>query len=151
MTTLLIVAHAPLASALKALVAHVDAELESQVEALDVGPGSSPEQVAAQALALLDRLGRPETLVLADVAYATPCNGVVRLLDDPSLRLRVLAGVNVPMLWRALCYRARPLDELLRLASDGATSGVLPVTAPPPPPLTPCSPADAQVHDHDQQ
>ncbi len=38
--------------------------------------------------------------------------------------MRVLAGVNLPMLLRAVCYRATPLDTLVDKALAGATKGV---------------------------
>jgi mannose PTS system EIIA component len=39
----------------------------------------------------------------------------------------VVAGVNVPMLWRVLCYAAEPLDLLVTRAVSGATQGVMQV------------------------
>ena len=151
MTAILIVAHAPLASALKAVVAHLDAELEAQVDALDIGAGTCPDEVEAQARRLIERRGGGEALVLLDVAYATPCNGVGRLLDDPSLRVEVLTGVNVPMLWRALCYRALPLSELLIKAADGAQAGVVHVTRSNCQRTNPGPTTDAADPDQDQQ
>ena len=48
-------------------------------------------------------------------------------------RVRVVAGVNVPMLWRTLCYGTKePVDALVERAIAGATQGVMPVTASPP-------------------
>ena len=42
----------------------------------------------------------------------------------------VVAGVNVPMLWRTLCYGTNePLDALVARAVAGATQGVMQVTA----------------------
>jgi mannose PTS system EIIA component len=39
----------------------------------------------------------------------------------------VVAGVNVPMLWRTLCYASQPLDELVGRAVAGASQGVMQV------------------------
>ena len=41
--------------------------------------------------------------------------------------VRVVAGVNVPMLWRALNYRDKSLDDMVALALAGASQGVMPV------------------------
>ena len=49
--------------------------------------------------------------MLTDVFGATPCNVAQRLSDGVSVR--VVAGVNVPMLWRSLCYLGEPLDALI--------------------------------------
>jgi PTS system ascorbate-specific IIA component len=150
MTALLIVAHAPLASALAATAAHIDVG-EVQLEAVDVGPDATAEQVEAAARAALARLGADETLVLVDVANATPCNGVRRLLADSGLHLRVVAGANVPMLWRALCYRKLPLEDVLRRAVDGATMGVLPLSPSRPQQQALKPGADDQLPNNDQQ
>jgi len=150
MPAILIVAHAPLASALLAVAAHVYPECEAQIAALDVGAQDSVEQVDAAARAALQRLGATEALLLTDVANATPCNGLQRLLGDPALKLRLLSGVNVPMLWRALCYRERPLDEIVRRAIDGATMGVLHLSPSRPQHQNAKNPGDDPNPHHDQ-
>ena len=128
MPGLLLIAHAPLASSLKAVAAHVYADCSKHLVALDVAPGASPEQVEAEARALLATFSQPDVLILADVFGATPCNVALKLSDG--VHVRVVAGVNVPMLWRALCYASEPLDALLARAVAGATQGVMQVAAP---------------------
>jgi len=127
MARLLILAHAPLASAYQAVAAHVFPEKVDLIRALDVSPGDLPEQVEGQARALLGA-GEgvdAETLVLTDVFGATPANVAQRLADG--LRVRVLAGINVPMLWRALNYAHLPLEELASRAMIGGSQGVMPI------------------------
>jgi PTS system ascorbate-specific IIA component len=127
MTTLLIIAHAPLASALKTVAEHAYPECASFLEALDVANGSDVEHVEAAARALLLRHAGTDTLVFVDAFGASPCNAAMRLLDSPQTRL--VAGVNVPMLWRTLCHGLDdPLDVLVARAVAGATQGVIPVT-----------------------
>ena len=46
-------------------------------------------------------------------------------LADRRDRIRVLAGVNLPMLVRALSYAALDLDQLADKALTGARDGVL--------------------------
>jgi PTS system mannose-specific IIA component len=128
MAGLLLIAHAPLASALKAVAQHAFADSGVPLQALDVEPDTSPDDIEAQARALLQRLGVQEALVLTDVFGATPCNVAQRLGD--AQRVRVIAGVNVPMLWRALCYAAEPLEALAARAVAGATQGVLQLPVP---------------------
>lgn len=131
MVRLLILAHAPLASALQQVAQHTFPELARGVLAIDVLPQSRPEEVEEQARALLavedPEQDSDETLVLTDVFGATPANIAQRLSDGS--RVRVLAGVNVPMLWRALNYARLPLDELMTRAMAGATQGVLAVAS----------------------
>ncbi len=128
MAGLMIIAHAPLASALKAVAEHAYPECSAMIEALDVGPQDSVESLEAGALAMLQRVKDPDALVLTDVVGATPCNLAQRLAD--SRHVRVIAGVNVSMIWRMLCYAREPLEALAARAMTGATQGVVQVAAP---------------------
>ena len=125
MPGLMIIAHAPLASALKAVAEHTFPDCSRLLEALDVAPDTPIEEVEAQAREMLARVRRPEALIFTDVFGATPCNVAQRLGDGA--QVRVLAGVNVPMLWRALCYATEPIEAVVMRAMSGATQGVMQV------------------------
>lgn len=125
MAAVLLIAHAPLASALLSVAGHCYEEKGHLFEAIDVEPAMSPETVESLARAALARLNAPEVLVLTDVFGATPCNVAQRLSDG--VNIRVVAGVNVPMLWRSLCYLGEPLDALVARAVSGASQGVMQV------------------------
>ena len=127
---ILIIAHAPLASALREAVLHVFPDCRADVAAFDVEPGAAPEVSLAGARLALLQVGTPRTLVLADVFGATPCNVAQRLVDG--LTSRLVAGVNLPMLLRAVTYRHEALDTLVARAIAGGTQGVMQVaiTAP---------------------
>lgn len=122
MPGLLIIAHAPLASTLKQVAAHVFPH-QGGLEAVDVLPHQPPEVAEAAARALLDVVRDPDALVLTDVFGGTPCNVALRLSD--SSHVRVVVGVNVPMLWRAISYRQLPLTELVERAVAGGVQGVM--------------------------
>jgi PTS system ascorbate-specific IIA component len=128
MATLLLVAHAPLASTLQALAQHVYADCSRELAAVDVPPQASLEEAQAQIEAALAARPEGEVLILCDVFGATPCNAALQVADG--LRWRVVAGVNVPMLWRTLCYAHLPLAELVTRAVDGARQGVMQVSPP---------------------
>ena len=98
MPGLMIIAHAPLASSLKAVAEHTFPDCSRVLEALDVSPDTPIEEVEALARDMLARIRTPEALVFTDVFGATPCNVAQRLGDVN--QVRVIAGVNVPMLWR---------------------------------------------------
>ena len=80
-------------------------EAEAQVAALDTGGG---------------------VLVLTDLYGATPCNIAARLLANP--RIRVVSGMNLPMLIRVLNYPNLDLDALADKAVSGGQDGVMRVT-----------------------
>ena len=125
MTGLFIIAHAPLASALRATAMHAFPEAGADIQVYDVPAGADAEAYEAQAAELLIRLGTTETLVLTDVFGATPCNIARHLAERAGVR--VVAGVNVPMLWRAINYRHKSLDDMVTLALAGASQGVMQV------------------------
>lgn len=134
-TKLLIVAHAPLASALQAVAAHAYPEQAGRVASLDIGADQpEPERAVRQALEALEALevsSGQEVLVLTDAFGATPCSACQKAAVGLA-RVRVLAGVNVPMVWRALNQPDDlPADELSQRAMAGAVQGVMPANPTP--------------------
>ena len=121
MPGLLIIAHAPLASSLKAVAEHAFPDCAALLAALDVLPNMPIEEIEAQGRLLLERVRTPEALIFTDVFGATPCNVAQRLVDGP--QVRVIAGVNVPMLWRSLCYPGDALEATVARAMAGADPG----------------------------
>jgi len=62
-------------------------------------------------------------LVLTDIFGASPANLSLKLLETG--RVEGLAGVNLPMLLRALTYRDKGMATLLVRARDGGRDGVI--------------------------
>lgn len=127
MIGILIIAHAPLASALRECALHVFPDCASGVLALDVMPEASPEDSLLRARKAMDELGTKDVLLLSDVFGATPCNVAQRLGDG--IHTRLVAGANLPMLLRSVCYRHESLEALAARAHAGGTQGVMPVSS----------------------
>jgi PTS system ascorbate-specific IIA component len=127
---ILIIAHSPLASALRDCALHVYPECVDDVIALDVLPHAQPEDTLAQAAHTVGNAVEEGLLVLTDIFGATPANTAQKLVANSNAKL--IAGVNLPMLYRAVCYRHEPLDALVARALTGGTQGVMQVaiTAP---------------------
>ena len=147
-TSILLIAHAPLAHALRECALHVFADCGDSVVALDVQPNERPEETLAQAQILLDQLGTDSILVLTDVFGATPCNVAQRLVDG--VRSRLVTGVNLPMLLRAVSYRAEPLDSVVTRAVVGGTQGVMQVAIAAPQNQSRRNRHDQDPYDHQQ-
>jgi mannose PTS system EIIA component len=130
MPGLLILAHAPLASALKAVAEHAFPDCASAVAVLDVLPTMTVEEIESLGRVMLEQMASPDVLIFTDVFGATPCNVAQRLADG--VHVKVVAGVNVPMLWRTLCYPGESLEALVARALAGATQGVMAVATAPP-------------------
>lgn len=149
MTTLLIMAHASLASALRDVAAHVLPDAARELLVLDVLPEWDCEAVEAAARALIAKSAPGSVLILTDVFGATPCNAAQRLANGHNVR--VVAGVNVAMLWRALSYAHEPLEALVARAVAGGTQGVLQLAPQAPQFQTQKPPRHDQEHfDHQQ-
>lgn len=123
MVVVLLIAHAPLASAFRAVAMHAFPDREAQVVALDVPPEMPTEAVIAAAQALIAAHSPANWLVLTDAFGATPCNSAL-CLRDAERHVRLISGLNVPMLWRALCYGDEPLDAMVDLAAEGGHAGI---------------------------
>lgn len=152
MPGLFIIAHAPLASALKLAAQHCFPEVAQTLQVLDVQPNLPADEVEAQARVLLAQViaadSRGEALILADVFGATPCNTVQRLADG--VHVKVITGANVPMLWRALNYANEPLETLITRAVAGGAQGVMQIATSKPHNQV-IQPSNDQDHRHHQQ
>ena len=149
MPGLLIVAHAPLASALQSVAAHVFPDCARQLRALDVPSHWGADEVEQAARQALGDVRDPQALLMCDVFGATPCNGAQRAADG--VDVRVVCGINVPMLWRVLCYAHEPVDQLIVRAVGGATQGVMQIGSQRPQNQPLHSEAHDQDHAHHQQ
>jgi PTS system ascorbate-specific IIA component len=151
MNAILLIAHAPLANALRQCALHVFPDCGSTVVAIDVQPNLQPEETLGAARIALDQLAQvPQVtgvLVLTDIFGATPSNVAQKLVDG--VKSRLITGVNLPMLLRAVSYRHEPLETLVSRAVIGGTQGVMQVaiTAPQ---NQPRRNNDQEEHDHQQ-
>jgi PTS system ascorbate-specific IIA component len=134
MNAILIIAHAPLAHALRSCALHVFPDCGAQLAAIDVQPNMPPEETLATARVAMEQLTAAGAvkgvLVLTDIFGATPSNVAQKLVDG--VKSRLITGVNLPMLLRSVSYRNEPLDALVSRAVIGGTQGVMQVavTAP---------------------
>ena len=150
---MVIVAHAPLATALQAVARHVFAERSEAVTIVDVWPDWSAETAELEIRAAVGRAGagdaHGEVLILADVFGATPCNAAQRVADGTLVRL--IAGLNVPMLWRAVAYAQQPIEALVERALVGGNQGVMPASPQRPQDQSLNSATNDPTHRHHQQ
>ncbi len=151
MNAILLIAHAPLANALRQCALHVFPDCGNTVMAIDVQPNLSPEETLAAARIALDQLTQPTqikgVLVLTDIFGATPSNVAQKLVDGVTTRL--ITGVNLPMLLRSVSYRHEPLETLVSRAVIGGTQGVMQVAVTAPQNQTRRN-HDQEEHDHQQ-
>ncbi len=121
---LLLITHRPLAGDLLRVATDILGACPPGIEALDVINDTPREDLVAEALRHAARLDQGDgVLVLTDLFGATPANVAMVLLERRD-QVRVLAGVNLPMLLRALNYAALDLDKVADKAMHGGRDGV---------------------------
>jgi PTS system ascorbate-specific IIA component len=124
MIGILIVAHGTLGDSLIQCATHVMGTRPQQLEQFGIQTQDDPSQMLPQMQAMVEQLNDGDgVLILSDIYGATPCNIVSKLLQ-PNKVLGV-AGVNLPMLVRALTYRNGDLNALAEKALSGGQEGVI--------------------------
>ena len=124
MVGILLIAHAPLATAFMAAAQHVFKKAPPNFEAIDVAADQNTEQVVALAKAAIERINTGTgVLVLTDMFGATPANCSQKLTEIDNVA--VLAGLSLPMLLRAITYRDDQLDVVVEMAEAGCQRGVV--------------------------
>lgn len=99
-------------------------ERPQNVMQLGVRRQDDPDKILPQAIKLCRSLDQGSgVLVFSDMYGATPCNIANRLLIPG--KVEGVAGVNLPMLLRALTYRKEPLRTVVDKALSGGAEGVM--------------------------
>ncbi|MGB7182504.1 MAG: hypothetical protein WA888_18960 [Burkholderiaceae bacterium] len=113
MIGVLIISHEPLGTALLHCTRHVFGSMQPQVAALDVIPDEDPALATEAAKVLCARINDGSgVLVLTDLPGATPSR-IAASLAEPN-RVVVVAGVNLPLLVKALAQRkGQELESLV--------------------------------------
>jgi len=128
MIGIVIVVHTPLGGALLNCASHVLGQVED-VSVHDILPDDKPDALAPQVLRdILQADHGDGVLVLTDLVGATPANIAKRAVAEAQasgVPCCVVAGLNTPMLLRALTYRDQPLSEMREKALSGGMQGVL--------------------------
>jgi mannose PTS system EIIA component len=115
---ILLVTHNGLGDSFVDCVKHVLGEVPPNLKVLSVLANDDPQLKLAEGQALIKQLDTGDgVLILADAFGATPSN-IGRQLCHAEHVMGV-AGMNLPMLLRVVCYPAAPLPELAKAAVEG--------------------------------
>jgi mannose PTS system EIIA component len=124
---ILIVAHGAFGEALIHSASHVLGKRPLRVRQVGLTVHDDPEAILPQARDLVRQLDEGDgVMVLTDIYGATPGNIALQLLVPG--RVEGIAGVNLPMLIRALTYREQGLAVAVEKALSGGTEGVIHMT-----------------------
>lgn len=123
MIGILLITHGSYGEALIQNACHVLNKRPAQVNQLGISAQDDPLDLLLLARDMLKLLDSGEgVLVLTDIFGASPANLALKLLEPG--RVEGLAGVNLPMLLRALTYRDKGMETLLVRARDGGRDGI---------------------------
>ena len=130
MIGILVIAHDTLGDSLVRAVTHVLGARPPQFDSIPVRGTDDPLDLVPAARAILAKLDTGEgVLIVTDIFGASPSN-LARKLLMPG-RVEAVAGVSLPMLVRALTYRTKGMDTMVRKAISGGRDGVLRFTVDP--------------------
>jgi len=123
-TGLLLITHGNIGRDMLDTVTEILGSCPLHAKALAIPSDSDPDKLFETASRLCTELDQGGgVLVLTDLYGSTPSNIATRLIDRHNLR--VISGVNIPMLIRTLNYPEMILDELCEKAINGARTGVI--------------------------
>ena len=121
---LLLITHNEIGTQLLATATRMLGCCPLQADCLCIRDDADPAQCAADAARLAKRLDQGEgLLVLTDLYGSTPANIARGLADRDGVR--VLAGINLPMLVRVFNYADLGLATVVEKALSGGRDGVL--------------------------
>jgi len=124
MIGILIISHGNLGDSLIHCANHVMGEKPEHLTSLSITIQDDPDAAVRMAAGLVEQLDQGDgVLILCDICGATPCN-IASRLTRPG-RAECLAGVNLPMLVRALTYRTETLAITLERTLTGGRDGVI--------------------------
>ena len=124
MIGILLVSHGAFGESLIHCASHVLGKRPLYVRQLGVTVHDDPDEILPTAEDLIRFLDQGQgVLVMTDIYGATPANIASRLLRAG--RVEGIAGVNLPMLIRALTYRDEPLEAVVAKALSGGSEGVM--------------------------
>jgi len=130
MVGILIIAHGNFGDALIQCITHVLGKKPEAIASLQVAGDQSPRDLLPCAERMVKALDQGDgVLILTDIFGATPANLACKLLVPG--RVEGVAGVNVPALVRAITYRNRDMETLLKRVVSGGCEGVFHVEADP--------------------
>ena len=125
MIGILIVSHGAFGESLIHSASHVLGKRPLYLRQVGVTVHDDPDEILPVAKDLIRFLDQGRgVLVMSDIYGATPSNIAARLLEPG--RVEGIAGVNLPMLIKALTHREEAaLEDLLEKALAGAAEGIV--------------------------
>lgn len=123
--SVLIISHQDIATAfLKAAYHTFGQQLPLTVSTAEIDLNADPDKLIPELQGLAQHLDEGDgILVLTDLFGSTPSN-IAQAVREVA-KIRIVSGLNLPMLLRVLNYAKLPLNELADKAREGGQSGIV--------------------------
>lgn len=120
---LLLVSHPGIAPALLNNAFRILGSNPIKTSVLEVAMDTDLDKLSIEAEKMITNLDQGDgVLVLADLYGSSPCNLVYRFKDKQ--HIRIVSGLNLSMLIRAMNYYQDDLETLAKKAATGAAEGI---------------------------
>jgi PTS system ascorbate-specific IIA component len=124
--SILIITHGNVGKELLATTRSMLGDLPLKCEAMPVSNTCKPDQLVCEARRICNKINDGDgVLILTDIFGSTPSNICNKLKSDCQAETHVIAGLNLPMLVRALNYPELTLAEIADKAFSGAQDGII--------------------------
>lgn len=127
-TKILLMTHEDIGAALLKTADKTFGQIPIETTVIGVHYDTEPEDLLPKLQQLAKQLTADDSmLVLTDMFGSTPCNLALTLKDD--INVRVISGLNLPMLIRVMNYPDLELNDLAEKAISGGKDGVVDCTS----------------------
>lgn len=121
--SILIISHDNIGNSFVNAVKTTYGQLPLFVHTLNVMHDDNPDILITQLNELIQKLNRGDgILILTDLFGATPSNIAREILNE---NIRIVCGLNLPMLMRVMNYHKLPLHKLAENALKGGQAGIV--------------------------
>ncbi|NNM59740.1 MAG: PTS sugar transporter subunit IIA [Legionellales bacterium] len=122
--SVLLITHEDIGNAMLHIAQQTYGELPLPVTPVTVSYESDPDELLVKLKNFIREIGETEgVLILTDMFGSTPCNLAQNL--EAVGNIKVISGLNLPMLIRILNYPTLTLNELAEKAISGGKEGVI--------------------------
>ncbi len=121
--SVIIITHDKIGTALAQTATKVFGKLPLPTTLINIEANTDPEKLLPKLSKLVKHAGAEGILILTDLFGSTPSN-IARKLKNKS-NIRIISGLNLPMLIRVMNYPKASLDELAKKALTGGRKGIV--------------------------
>lgn len=122
---ILLVTHSGIGNALLNVAYNTFGNLPLPITQLSVSRDPDPELMVTKAAYLVKKLDAGQGVLIATDMYGSTPSNIAQNLQNLGYPIRIVSGLNLPMLFRILNYPFLSLEELVEKAVSGGKEGVI--------------------------